>query len=442
MQINIAAQLTQQLNAGGHVTLSKNRLETQCGLSALLERVGDIFRSSQTIALRNERLALAVGYRLNSAHDNRQLQLFDLTHARGELDTKKFTSNIISSLTRDIIAYSCKDKMPLERENAQHFLAYHVDKYIKRNYDTPYLNIKSLKDIANIAVKRVIINQKETLDNLSMLNLEGVTEEQKNEVCKTIKQQIHTYIVEENKNNKLFTDLNIYTQSLTDVNRERPIFSFINNGNKELIHIDNMYSNTNALRSQFINLVSRITTNTQERRILSMLVSQTMLVPIAKILMASEDIPVRLGNKDTYRTDEMIRATNKNTHNTLRHYFTIDDENIFLRIKLPVTTTLTAGDFKNTDENTMGTISYDITIPRSEFYAQGEAPARVNLSQDDIANLHLLDPINDNGQARLNLNNLKITVNNMQITELHDILLEPKPVQPQQPILNYSLLMD
>jgi hypothetical protein len=103
---------------------------------------------------------------------------------------------------------------------------------------------------------------------------------------------------------------------------------------------------------------------------------------------------------------------------------------------------LTAGDFKNTDKNAMGTISYDITIPRSQFYVQGEAPARVNLSQDDITNLHLLDPIEDNGQARLNLDNLKITVDNMQITELHGILLEPKPVQPQQPILNYSLLMD
>jgi hypothetical protein len=49
MQINTAAQLTQQLNTGGHITLSKNRLETQCNLSALLERIGDIFRSSQTI---------------------------------------------------------------------------------------------------------------------------------------------------------------------------------------------------------------------------------------------------------------------------------------------------------------------------------------------------------------------------------------------------------
>jgi hypothetical protein len=42
---------------------------------------------------------------------------------------------------------------------------------LKENYSTSYINIKSLKDIANTAVKRVIIEQKETLDNLSMLNL-------------------------------------------------------------------------------------------------------------------------------------------------------------------------------------------------------------------------------------------------------------------------------
>ncbi|MDD2967474.1 MAG: hypothetical protein PHN64_08380 [Desulfovibrionaceae bacterium] len=444
MQINTSAQLIQHLNTGGSIKLSDNRLQTQNCVSALLEKVGDIFRSNQTIALRNERLALAVGYRLNQENDNKQLNLFDIDHVRGNQNIQQFTKRILLSFTKNIINHCFKDKMRHERQNAQTYLQHKVNDLIQHDDRNHHINLKYLKNVANIAVNQAIRANREVLDNISLIGFEGVTERQKNAACAEIKQKIQNIFSNENRNAKKFTDTGIYNQSLIDVNRDKPIISFLNNGNLVNTRIgdniileganveDNIHD---QIKSQFKNLLSRITNNEQEKKIISLLASQTLLVPITETLNSAHKNTARLGSKNTYINDSIMRSINLND-NQARCTFTIDDNNINVHFQSIVITAITEELFNDLNKQEMGTLSYDISIPRSQFYAQGQAPMQINIPQEDLEHIHQLNELpNDTQLGVANFDNIKMTVRNMQIVNQQAMVLPEPMVVQQQPII-------
>jgi hypothetical protein len=444
MQINTSAQLIQHINTGGNVKLSDNRLQTQNCVSALLEKVGDIFRSNQTIALRNERLALAVGYRLNKAHDNAQLNLFDIDHACGNQNIQQFTKSIILSFTKNIINHCFKDKMPLERQNAQTYLQHKVNQLIQHDDGNYYINLKDLKMIANNAVNLTIRNNREALDNISLIGFEGVTERQKNAACAEIKQKTQNIFSDENRTAQKFTDTGIYKQSLIDVDRDRPIISFLNNGNLVNTRIgdhlelkgENIGDNIQKkMREQFKNLLSRITNNEQEKKIISLLSSQTLLFPITEIINSAQRDTARLGSKNTYINDRILRGINSND-NQARCTFTIDNNNINVHFQSVVKAVITEELLCNLNDQEMGILSYDISIPRSQFYAQGQAPMQINISQADLEHIHQLNELPTDPQlGAANFDNIKMTVRNMQIENQQAIVLPEPMVVQQQPIV-------
>lgn len=422
MDINTRADLISSLSQGINIKLEDNILKTQTKIEKFFNNIFDTFRDNDVIALRNQNLAKAISFRCNENNNNTQIQIINIGQEE---------QNNINQLKKDIILSmvpaALKSIYKKATENELHNMT-----TVLRNIIKIDINIDNLANIqvSHHRLKNVTLNlipqYREILDNICLLNLGNVTRSQKINCQKYIKKEINNTINHYFNADRYFQETGISTQSLQDVNRERPIIRF---NNQEFQIGQNIDNDNPALdihelrRNQFKNIIPRLTQNISEQKIISMLCEQTALHPINDILAHVAGSP-KLGHSETAYHNISILCGAMEGANMIRYQITMDQKKITLLHTVAIKTSFPNAEILGRD---VGMLSYKITIPRNQFYEHGVVPQLQNIPQNELEVMHQEAQIGQQQQGIFN-GNLKFTVHSMVVEPNEEQFLIPDNV--------------